>query len=135
MTIRSVEMKRMVMVRIDPGDDILAALETAVEREGIRNGMIVNGLGSSRSHHYHVVASNEIPPEESFPRAEAPRDIVSFSGLIIDGRVHAHVCLSDDKQAEGGHLEPGTRALTFAIIAIADFGNADFTDWDGAREL
>lgn len=132
MTIHSVDVKRMVMIRIDAGDDILDALKQAVEREKIRNGMIVNGLGSSQSHHYHVVASNELPPEERFPKAEAPRDIVSFSGLIIDGRVHAHICFTDDTKAEGGHLEPGTRALTFAIIAIADFGEGDFSfdGWD-----
>jgi len=130
MTIQSVDVKRMVMIRIDPGDDILEALNEAVKREGIDNGMIVNGLGSSRSHHYHVVASNELPPKEAFPKDEAPRDIVSFSGLIIDGRVHAHICFTDDEKAEGGHLEPGTRALTFAIVAIADLGDADFARWD-----
>ena len=123
------------MVRLNPGDDILEGITASVAAEGIRNAMIVNGLGSTRSYHYHVVASNDLPPEELFTKGDAPRDIVSMSGLVIDGRVHAHICLSDDKKAEGGHLEPGTVALTFAIVTIADLGNADFTDWDTIKTL
>lgn len=137
MKIESVDIKRVVMIRINPGDDILEALRTAVGQSGIRNGMIINGLGSTRAHHYHVVSSNDIPPTEEFPRAEAPRDLVSVSGLIMEGRVHAHICISDDRRAEGGHLEPGTIALTFAIIGIADFGEegSGFADWDSLIEL
>lgn len=135
MVIQEVGIKRVVMVRLNPGDDILEGIRSACEQAGVANGTILNGLGSTEAHHYHVVASNELPPREAFPRAEAPRDIVAFSGLIIGGRVHAHITLSDDKRAEGGHLEPGTKALTFAIIAIADMGDADFSDWDGLKDL
>ena len=130
-----VDVKRVVMIRLNPGDDILEGLTTALATEGIRNAMIVNGLGSTRSNHYHVVTSNDLPPEEAFTKGGAPRDIVSMSGLVIEGRVHAHISLSDDSNAEGGHLEPGTVALTFAIVTIADLGDADFTDWDSIKKL
>lgn len=137
MKTQSVDIKRVLMIRISPGEDILESLRKAVGDAGILNGVILNGLGSTRSHHYHVVASNELPPAEEFPKSDQPRDIVSLSGMIIDGRVHAHICLTDDQRAEGGHLEPGTRALTFSIVAIADFGDsgADFTDWDSFKVL
>ncbi len=137
MKVQSVDIERVVMIRINSGEDILTALRKAVGDEGIHNGMIINGLGSSQSHHYHVVASNELPPAEAFTISDQPRDIVSLSGLIIDGRVHAHISFTDDKRGEGGHLEPGTKALTFAIIAIADFGDSGsgFTDWDSIKEL
>ena len=36
----------------------------------------------------------------------------------MDGRVHAHITLSDQNSMIGGHLEPGTKALTFFIITI-----------------
>jgi uncharacterized protein len=135
MTTQSTEIKRLIMVRINPGEDILAALNEAVDKEKIANGVILNGLGSSRAHHYHVVASNELPPKELDPSDEAPRDIIAFSGLIVEGRIHAHIVLSDDQKAEGGHLEPGTLALTFAIVAIGEVENVDFTDWDAIKGL
>ena len=135
MRIFNVRVKRILMVRLNPGEDVLEGLTASMKAEGIRNATIVNGLGSTRSNHYHVVASNELPPKEAFTKGDEPKDIVSMSGLVIDGRVHAHICLSDDKKAEGGHLEPGTTVLTFAIITIADLGGADFTDWDSIKSF
>lgn len=132
----STDIKRVVLVRLNPGDDILLSLREAVKQEGIRNGVILNGLGSVSSYHYHVVASTELPPKELFPKADdAPRDIVSYSGMVMDGRVHAHITLSDDQKAEGGHLEEGTRALTFTVIAIADIGDTEVAGWDAIGAL
>ena len=135
MITQSTDIKRIVMVRINPGEDILEALNAAVTKESIHNGIILNGLGSSRAHHYHVVSSNDLPPEELYPKDEAPRDIVCFSGLIVEGRIHAHITFSDDKKAEGGHLEPGTRALTFAIVSIAEVEDVDFDGWDTIKDF
>lgn len=136
MTIETAEIKRIVLVRLNPGDDVLLSLREAVKQEGVKNGLIVNGLGSTSSYHYHVVGDTNLPPKELFPRGEnAPRDIVCFSGMIMNGRVHAHVLLSDDKRAEGGHLEEGTRVLTFSVIAIADLGDTNVTDWDRVGEM
>jgi uncharacterized protein len=136
MTIQTADIKRIVLVRLEPGDDILAGLQEAVKAEGITNGLIMNGLGSSQSYRYHVVASNELPPLEAFPAGREPRDIVAYSGAILNGRVHAHITFSDSTKAEGGHLEPGTQVLTFTIITIADLGeDLDIANWDKIWEL
>jgi predicted DNA-binding protein with PD1-like motif len=45
-------------------------------------------------------------------------DLVSVQGYILNGRVHAHIALSDENSVVGGHLEKGTKALTFFIITI-----------------
>lgn len=135
MTCRSVEVKRVVLVRLSPGEDVLASLEQAVDAEGIRSGVILNGLGSVQSFRYHVVADSNLPPLEAVPAAREPRDVVAFSGLILNGRVHAHITLSDSTKAEGGHLEPGTEVLTFSVVAIADLGDADLEGWDRIGSL
>ena len=124
--------KRLVQIRIAAGEDILEGLNEAVEAESIHTGVIVNGLGSATSYHFHVVASTDLPPKEAFPRGAGPFDIVSMSGAVIDGRVHAHISFSDTEKVFGGHLEPGCTALTFAIITIADVGDADLAGWDRA---
>jgi predicted DNA-binding protein with PD1-like motif len=67
MTSQSVDVKRVVMVRMNSGEDILASLEQAVEDEGIRSGIILNGLGSVQSFRYHVVANGNLPPLEAVP--------------------------------------------------------------------
>ncbi len=136
MVVQDANIKRLVMVRLNPNDDILLSLRKAVEQAGIRTGMILNGLGSARSYHYHVVGDYNLPPKEIFPKGDAPFDIVSITGMIIDGRVHAHITFSDAGKAQGGHLEEGCRVLTFTAIAIADLGESKpVTAWDKIGDL
>jgi len=135
MIIDSADIKRVVMVRLNPGEEILDKLQEAVKQEKIQSGIIMNGLGSVQRYKYHVVADQNLPPLEAFPAADEPRDILAFSGIIINGRVHAHITLSDSRKAEGGHLEPGTKVLTFTMVFIAEMDKADFTDWDSIQVL
>lgn len=130
MIIKEAMIKRLVLVRLDTGDDILLRLREAVAKSNIHSGFIMNGLGSAQSYHYHVVADTNLPPKEAFPKGEAALDIVGITGMVIDGRVHAHIEFSDDTKVHGGHLEEGARVLTFTVIAIADLGDLSVTDWD-----
>jgi predicted DNA-binding protein with PD1-like motif len=114
---------------MDPGDDILEKLTEAIDVHKIKNALILNGIGSVSSHHYHVVSSRVNPPNEIFVKADAPADVISLNGLVLDGRVHAHITLSNDKTSYGGHLEPGTVVLTFLVVSLMPFDN-DLTHWD-----
>jgi len=125
------EFKRIEIVRMKPGTDLLDGLKVAVRDKNIRNGVIVAGIGSVTDYHYHVVSDKNLPPAEEYPQASVPMDLVSVQGYILGGRVHAHISLSDENSMVGGHLEPGTRALTFFIITIGvlpddvELGNLD----------
>ena len=59
--------------------------------------------------------------------------MLNVNGYVIDGRVHAHITFSDDEKALGGHLEPGTKVFTFAIITLGvleeDADLRMFDDW------
>ena len=44
---RETTMKRIILVRIAPGEDILLGLREAVEKHGIKNGLFLTGFGSS----------------------------------------------------------------------------------------
>jgi uncharacterized protein len=127
---RVAEIRRVVMVRINPGDDILLGLRQAVKEHGLKNAVVLTGFGSVRRSHFHVVMSNALPPAESYPKSEQPLDVVTVGGLIIDGRVHAHIEFSDERNSFGGHLEEGCLALTFTVIALADLGEVKVSSWD-----
>jgi predicted DNA-binding protein with PD1-like motif len=45
-------------------------------------------------------------------------DLIAVQGYILNSRVHAHITLADANSVVGGHLEPGTKALTFFILTI-----------------
>ena len=127
---------RLVYVRLDPGDDLLGGLRDAVATAGIVNGAILAGVGSLSAYHFHVVSTPVNPPENAFERGEGPFDILTVTGAVLDGRVHAHVTFSDTKVAMGGHLEEGSTVLTFAIILIADTSTGiDLTNWDRVGPL
>lgn len=109
---------KIVVVRLRNGMDLLDGLKKAVAEKGIKNAAILSGVGSLTSYSIHVVDNVSFPPKEAFPKGEGPQDLVNVNGYVMDGRVHAHITFSDQKTALGGHLEPGTRIFTFAIVTL-----------------
>jgi len=110
--------KEVVIVRFKYKTDILHGLEEAVIQNNIKNAVILSGIGSVYKYHVHSVDNSTFPSKNVFCKEEKPADVVSISGYIIDGRVHAHIGVSDGKAAVGGHLEPETEVFTFCIITI-----------------
>jgi predicted DNA-binding protein with PD1-like motif len=110
--------ERIEIIRMKPGTDMLDGLNKAVKEKNIKNAVILAGIGSVTDYHYHVVSDKNLPPAEEFPKASVPMDLVSMQGYILNGRVHAHIALSDENSVVGGHLENGTKALTFFIVTI-----------------
>lgn len=117
----SSQFERIFVVRMTFGTDLLEGLKQAVEREKIRNAVILSGIGSLTSYHVHVVSNTTFPSTNTFFKQEGPYDLTCVNGYVINGRVHAHVTFSDDKQALAGHLEPGTRIFTIGLVTLGVF--------------
>lgn len=135
MRIEPLAIGKVLAVRLNPGDDILVSLEEVRRKEGIKSAVILSGVGSVSSYHYHVVGTRVIPPENVFEKGEAALDIVNVNGMMLDGRVHAHIVFSGARTALGGHLEPGCRVLTFAVVTIAVIEGTDIDDWDSFETM
>jgi len=116
-TIRS-PIDRVVIVRLKNKTDMLDGLKQAVAREKIKNAVFISGFGSVTAYHTHVVGNTTLPPKDTFTKESGPFDILTVSGMVIDGKVHAHITLSGTQKAIGGHLEPGTSVFTFATITL-----------------
>lgn len=127
--------KRLVALRLNPGDDILLSLQAAVKEHGIKNGFFLGGAGSVSRYRVHVVETTNLPPGDLFFEDDGPHDVLDVTGMVLDGRVHAHIVLSNTEKASGGHLEEGCKVLTFTMIVIADTPEADLTDWDSFKTL
>ena len=110
---------RIVIFRFKYDADILAGMEEMVKQQKIRNAVILSALGSVRGYQVHQVSNRTFPSKDTFvANPTAPADIIGMNGYIIDGRIHAHLTLSNPDKAFGGHLEPGTRVFTFAVITL-----------------
>jgi len=134
MLVERTSIKNLIFIRLNPGDDLLAALGEAAKKHNIKNAVILSGIGSARSHHFHVVGTRQNPPRNDFTKGEKASDIVSISGFIVEGRVHAHIVHSDTEIAFGGHLESGVEVLTFAILTLAEV-DYDFTGFDSIGDI
>ncbi|MGE5570906.1 MAG: PPC domain-containing DNA-binding protein [Rhodospirillales bacterium] len=114
--------ERILVLRFKYQTDLLAGLESMVKRHQIRNAVILAGAGSVRNYHVHTVSNRTFPSKNVLIKDEtAPADIASMNGYIIDGRIHAHITLTDPEKAFGGHLEPGTTVFTFAVVTLGVF--------------
>jgi predicted DNA-binding protein with PD1-like motif len=127
--------ERVVVVRLKNKTDVLEGLKQALEREKIRNAVIISGFGSVGAYNIHVVSNLASPYRNTFTKASGPFDILTVSGMIIGGAIHAHITLSNLRKTIGGHLEPGTSVLTFASITLgvlsdsANLARIDDPEW------
>jgi predicted DNA-binding protein with PD1-like motif len=116
------QFERLEVLRFKYKADLLTGLQKKVETLGIKNGVILAGIGSVRDYHIHSVSNREFPSHNIYIKdPSAPADIASMNGYIIDGRVHVHITLTSEDRAFGGHLEEGTHVFTFAIVTIGVF--------------
>ena len=124
-----------MIVRLKHQTDILDGLKQAVAREKIKNAVILSGFGSVVSYHIHVVNNTTFPPVDVFAKEDGPFDILTVTGMVMDGRVHPHISLSNPRKTIGGHIEPGTKVMTFANITLgvvadsADLRKMDDWNW------
>jgi predicted DNA-binding protein with PD1-like motif len=113
---------RILVLRFKNQTDLLAGLERMVRECKIHNAVILSGIGSVKSYHYHTVSNGTFPSQNVFVKNPAgPADIAGMNGYVIDGRVHAHITFADPDKAFGGHLEAGTTVFTFAIVTAGVF--------------
>ena len=119
-TVITTHIQRAIVLRFKYNTDLLAGLMKTVKEQKIKNAVILSGMGSVRNYQVHQVGSRDFPPKNIFVKnPTAPADIISMSGFVIGGRVHAHITLANPDKAFGGHLEPDTTVYTFAIVTLA----------------
>ena len=79
--------ERIVVLRFKYDTDLLAGLESMVRQEKIRQAVILAGIGSVRSYHFHAVSNREFPSKDIFvtnPTGSA--DLVTMNGYVIRPR-------------------------------------------------
>ena len=110
---------RIVIFRFKFDTDLLAGMEKLVQQQKIRNAVILSAVGSVRGYQVHQVSNRVFPSKDTYVKnPTAPADIISMNGYVINGRIHAHITLANPDKAFGGHLEPGTKVFTFAVVTL-----------------
>jgi len=114
--------KRTIVIGLKRGDDLLASVNAAIEKFGIKQGAIVSGIAALGKATFHKVTDFSLKAKNEFITIEAPIELSSMQGTIIDGAPHIHMAFADDKgNAFSGHLEPGCEVLYVGEIVILEF--------------
>lgn len=112
------DIKEVVVISCIKGEDLLKCLEKAVEKYRIEDGIILTGYGTLDKSVTHIVTTSGFPVHEHFDLKEQALEVISITGLISAGQIHAHIALSDTERAYGGHLEYGCRTLYLCEVVI-----------------
>lgn len=116
--------EKVLVARLDRGDDLLLSIQEMVKKEGISQGIILGAYGSLLESHVHMTILTTYPSKQEFIKMEGPLEILSLQGIIAKGEVHAHMVLSNKNGTYGGHLEEGCKICYLAELSIASIGGA-----------
>lgn len=109
---------KMVVARLDRGDDLLESIAAVAREAGIRTGVVVSCIATVDRCRLHRITTTEYPPVDQFVTREGPIEIVAAQGVIADFQPHIHFCASDLLGTFAGHLEPGSKVLYLAEVCI-----------------
>jgi len=116
----TLNISRVHILRIDPGEDILSSVKYFLGETKIRQAIVLGGYGTLAAHCLHWVTHNRIPTENVIASADGGIEILGMSGLVVDGEPHIHVTLSTRQGAYGGHMEEGCKAYVICEIFFAE---------------
>lgn len=123
----SMNLSRVHILRIDPGEDVLESVEGFLQDAGVRQAVVLGGYGTLASYHLHWVAHNRIPTEMILRDGEGGFEILAMNGLVVDGVPHIHVTLSTAEGAFGGHLHSGCRAYVLCEVFFGEVEGISLT--------
>lgn len=105
-----------LVVRLDPGDEVLASLETLRDDLGLEQGFLM-GIGAVDEvvlGHYDV--SEQAYNEERFT---GQYEVTSFLGNVGPDKIHTHIQLGNEEfESLGGHCSEAVVSGTFEIVVF-----------------
>jgi predicted DNA-binding protein with PD1-like motif len=104
---------RTVAVRLRPGQDLRRELLAVAERERIRAGWVLTGVGSLSRARLRLAGAAR------HAELEGAMEIVALAGTLWQGGGHLHLAVADDRGATvGGHLMDGCVVRTTAEVVL-----------------
>ena len=108
-------------LRLNPGDDLRAALAGALAAHGGAAAFVVSGIGSLREARLRFAGRDDVH------HAVGDLEILTLAGTLGAGGSHLHASLADaDGRVFGGHVAPGCIVRTTAEVLLAVLDDVSF---------
>jgi len=124
---QSFEGKKIWIVRIDPGEDVLVSLNDFVKENDVKQGVVFMGYGTFSKVSLHWVTHNRFPTNNLYDNWEDGIELMSMNGMLVDGKFHIHFTASTKDGAFGGHLEEGCICYVLCEVAIVELDGPSMT--------
>ena len=137
---------QVLLLHLTKGEDLLNGIEQGAREAGIKSGIVLSGIGSLSRLKFHYIAATSDEPHDIFETIDAPLELDSLQGVILEGEPHLHTVTTEKGGVtHGGHLEEGSLIQYRAEISIVeindlpvgrragDYGVAHF-EWIDGRE-
>jgi predicted DNA-binding protein with PD1-like motif len=100
-------------LRLSPGVDLRAALETEVANRSQRAGFVVSGIGSLRGARLRLAGAGE--PVD----LHGDLEILTLAGTVASNGSHLHMSVADcDGRVIGGHVARGCTVRTTVELLL-----------------
>jgi len=112
---------KITILSLKQGEMLLERIEEFVKKSGIKEGVVLSGIGTLDKCVLHMVMTTGYPPVEHFARwDDKALELASIQGFIANGKPHLHTVVSDNERTWAGHLEYGCRVLYLAEVVIME---------------
>ena len=103
------------LLRLKPNQDVKLELLRYAQERNIKTASIVSAVGSVSSMKVRIADGKTIVGDDQ------NREVLSLSGTLINGKIHAHVgAISTRMDVFGGHLMEGCIVHTTIEITLLD---------------
>jgi predicted DNA-binding protein with PD1-like motif len=104
----------LLPLRIAPGIDLRAALESLLAEHGVQAGYVVQGMGSL------CTAMIRFAGAAGLTELRGDLELLSLAGSLSPDGVHLHLSVADPQgHVTGGHMGPGCIVRTTAEVLVA----------------
>lgn len=111
---------KTVIIELERGEKVVESIDKALKNAGISNAVVISAVGSIQKLVYHRPTDLGESASDEFLTIEAPMEIGSLTGSVIDGAGHFHIVASDTQNVYCGHLETGTEVLYLLEITLSE---------------
>ncbi|MFW9768369.1 MAG: PPC domain-containing DNA-binding protein [Candidatus Thorarchaeota archaeon] len=113
------EAKRVIISRMEPGEDVLETIEAVAAEHGVKSGHItlIGAISGAKLGYFHLAANEyrDFTVDEDVEVVSCMGNISTLNGKPM---VHAHMIVSDETgKCYGGHLMKGCKvSVTIELV-------------------
>ena len=120
------EVGRIILARLEKGDDLLLSVKILAEERDIMAGTWY-AIGTLTKAHFYFYR-----PKPNTKTLEEPLEIVACTGSIShedgEAKVHGHIDVTDSEfKSQGGHLLEGSIIDAMAFLTIFEMKSANLS--------